>query len=85
MSFAVPTGKARTDKCVYCGVEATFEEHECNDRQGHHFSWYPVPHRAPCGAHCAAGTHEQGETDVHIPFRGVCPRCGAREKEDDDA
>ena len=85
MSFAEPTGKSRKERCPYCGTETTFEEIESWNRDGHTFKWRPVPHRAPCGAHCAAGSYEQGETDVHIPFRGVCPRCGAKEKENDDA
>jgi len=85
MAFATATGKTRIEKCSHCGVETTFEEHEFLDRQGHHLSWIPAPHRAPCGAHCAAGSYEHGDPDVHIPFRGVCPRCGAREKEHSDA
>jgi len=85
MSFVEPTGNSHNQICSYCGEVTTFEELESWNRDGHTFVWRPVHHRAPCGAHCAAGSYEQGETDVHIPFRGSCPRCGATQKDEDRA
>jgi hypothetical protein len=44
-------------------------------------AWYPVPHRAPCGAHCMGGGVDYGERDVHVPSEGACGRCGASDTE----
>ncbi len=77
MSFAKDTGRTKEGTCDYCGSEVQLEEYESWNRDGHRFKWRIVEHRAPCGAHCAGGGYEHGETDVHIPSFGACPRCGA--------
>ncbi len=78
MSFAKLTGRNKTGLCDVCGQNIEMQELEQWNRQGHVFVWHPLPHRAPCGAHCIGGDYDEGETDVHIPYRGVCPRCGAQ-------
>lgn len=81
MSFAKDTGRKKQGTCDYCSSEVELEEYESWNRDGHKFKWRSVGHRAPCGAYCAGGGYEYGETDVHIPAFGVCPRCGALDSE----
>lgn len=80
MAFARRTGETKGGTCGYCGAAVTLEAVETLDgRAGLH--WGPSPHRAPCGAHCLAGSVAHGETDVHIDPYGECPRCGAKAAE----
>jgi len=80
VAFARRTGETKGGTCGYCGAAVTLEAVETLDgRAGLH--WGPSPHRAPCGAHCLAGSVAHGETDVHIDPYGECPRCGAKAAE----
>jgi hypothetical protein len=81
MSFAEHTGRTKTVACCVCGTPVTHEEIRQFSAPRDRFRWSAVEHRAPCGAHCAGGGYEHGETDVHIPAFGRCPRCGAIETE----
>ena len=81
MSFAKDTGRKKQGTCDHCGSDVEFEEYESWNRDGQRFKWRAVEHLAPCGAHCAGGGYEHGETDVHIPPFGSCPRCGAADSE----
>jgi hypothetical protein len=80
MAFAENTGRIEQRRCKVCGTEVEHEEVR-------HFTapasldWHATAHRAPCGAHCGGGGYDHGETDVHIPAFGRCPRCGATETE----
>lgn len=81
MSFLDSTGRKKSGTCHYCGSDVELEEYESWNRDGHQFKWMPSKHRAPCGAHCSGGGYEHGETDVHIPAFGACPRCGETDTE----
>ncbi|WP_159434822.1 hypothetical protein [Rubritalea squalenifaciens] len=81
MSFVKDTGRKKQGVCDYCGLDVELEKYESWNRDGHRFKWRAVEHRAPCGAQCAGGGYEHGETDVHIPPFGSCPRCGAIDSE----
>src|SRR5688572_1320144 len=71
------TGRTRPGPCTCCGASVTFSE--MRDSADGRTDWLAEPHRAPCGAHCTGGGVEAGETEVHIPAFGNCPRCGATE------
>jgi hypothetical protein len=76
MSFAEHTGRVEKRSCMVCSTIVDHEEVR-HFKLPPSFSWHAFPHRAPCGAHCAGGSYDQGESDVHIPAFGRCPRCGA--------
>jgi hypothetical protein len=81
MSFAEETGRTRSVECFVCGQTVTHKEVRRFTMPEDRFSWSALPHRAPCGAHCAGGSYAHGETDVHVPAFGTCARCGTAETE----
>lgn len=81
MSFAEDTGRTRIEKCGVCGLNVAHEEVRHLSAPRDFFTWNAVMHRAPCGAHCSGGGYHHGETDVHVPPFGSCPRCGVTESE----
>ena len=80
MAFSRRTGETKDGICGYCGAAVRQEAVETFDGRPS-LDWMPLPHRAPCGAHCLAGSVEHSETDVHIDPFGECPRCGAKAAE----
>jgi hypothetical protein len=81
------TGQLREFKCGICGAIVVHAEARIISDGKTFLRWVPMPHRAPCGAHCAAGGVQPFENDVHgLPIgllgggltqdsNGICPRC----------
>lgn len=81
------TGRTRESECCGCGAIVTHEEVRVTGDGPTEIFWYPTKHRAPCGAHCAAGGVRPFEYDVHgapigslcaalaTDSTGSCPRC----------
>jgi hypothetical protein len=81
------TGQTREFKCRTCQAIVVHAELRMTSDGQSFLRWVPIPHRAPCGAHCAAGGVQPFENDVHgLPIgflsgglaqdsNGTCPRC----------